>query len=226
MMDITFHERLLTASKDWATLLFLFTIILIAILKTNFENRFADFAKLMLSNKYIKTYKDGSQIMSLFTVLLFVIHLISISFFCQIALSHFVNSISKYDGIVFIQILTVFSVFILSKFLIEKIIATTFNIEEFIDYFNLNKVTYRSYFAVLLLPVNIALFFNNNVKKEVFYVIFFILLFVNTIVYLNALKKQQNLLISKIIYFILYLCTLEIAPYYFIYNAFYKRIVH
>ncbi|MCD8518719.1 MAG: DUF4271 domain-containing protein, partial [Flavobacterium sp.] len=33
----------------------------------------------------------------------------------------------------------------------------------------------------------------------------------------------QNLLLRKIFYFILYLCTLEIAPYYFIYNWFTKN---
>ena len=40
--------------------------------------------------------------------------------------------------------------------------------------------------------------------------------------YLVALKLYQNLLLRKIFYFILYLCTLEIAPYYFIYNWFKK----
>jgi hypothetical protein len=225
MIDTTFTDRLVIANKDWATILFLLTIVLVAILKTNFENRFSDFSKLIVSNKYVQTYKDGSQIMSLFTVLLFIIHLISVSFFCLILLSEFGN-VSKYDGLVFIQIVTVFTVFILSKFLIEKIVATTFNIEDYVDYLNLNKVNYRTHFALLLLPFNIILFFNDNVRKEVFYAIIFILLFVNTIVYLNVLKKQQNLLISKIIYFILYLCALEIAPYYFIYRTFYNKLIH
>ena len=39
----------------------------------------------------------------------------------------------------------------------------------------------------------------------------------------DCIKLYQNLLIRKIFYFILYLCTLEIAPYYFIYNWFTKN---
>ena len=35
--------------------------------------------------------------------------------------------------------------------------------------------------------------------------------------YLNSLKIYQKFIIGKLFYFILYLCTLEIAPYYFVY---------
>ncbi|MFY7811728.1 MAG: DUF4271 domain-containing protein [Flavobacterium sp.] len=40
------------------------------------------------------------------------------------------------------------------------------------------------------------------------------------ITYINILKFFKSKLISNLFYFILYLCTLEIAPYYFIYYWF------
>ncbi len=223
MNDVEFHKRVLLDNKDWATILFFLSVCVLAMVKTSFENRFNDFTKLILSNKYVKMYKDSSQIMSLFTVLTFIVHLISFTFFVQM----FLNSLgyaSKYNGITFIQILTGLTVFILAKYLIEKIVAIIFNMEEFIDYFNLIKVNYRTYMAIILLPINLILFFNNNLKKEVFYIIFIIIFIFNIIIYLNSLKKQQNILIRKFIYFILYLCTLEIAPYYFIGYLFYKKM--
>jgi hypothetical protein len=47
--------------------------------------------------------------------------------------------------LILIQIITFLIFFVLSKYLIEKIIATAFHIEEFVEQFNLQKVTYRTY---------------------------------------------------------------------------------
>lgn len=67
-------------NKDWITFLFAFAFLLLAITKTTFENRFKDFVNLVFSDKYLKIYKDGSNLMTWFTVLLFVVQLISFSF--------------------------------------------------------------------------------------------------------------------------------------------------
>ena len=107
-------------------------------------------------------------------------------------------------------------IFVLSKFLIEKIIATTFNIEEFAEQFNLQKVSYRTFIGILLLPVNIYLFYN-NASDILIYCIIGVILIINMLTYLVSLRIYQNLVVGNLFYFILYLCALEIAPYYFIY---------
>jgi hypothetical protein len=159
--------------------------------------------------------------MSGFTIFLFLVQLGSIAFFIQLALHHFYHT-SQTNGILFIQIFTFLSVFVLSKFLIEKIIATSFVIEEFSDQFNLQKVSYRTYIGLLLLPINAILFYNSISSDFLFYSIITVVLLTNLLTYVVSLKNYQNLLISKLFYFILYLCALEIAPYYFIYYWFTK----
>jgi hypothetical protein len=156
---------------------------------------------------------------------MFILQLISFSFFALLVLEQFSgkDKISKTDFIVYIQIFTFLSVFILSKFLIEKIVATAFKIEEFNEQFNLLKVNYRAYFGFILLPVNIILFYNSFHSDWFFWTLLITLVTINITTYLVALKLYQNLLLRKIFYFILYLCTLEIAPYYFIYNWFTKN---
>ena len=101
--------------------------------------------------------------------------------------------------------------------------ATAFKIEEFSEQFNLLKVNYRAYFGFILLPVNIILFYNTFDSKLFFWILLVALFVINITTYIVALKLYQNLLMRKIFYFILYLCTLEIAPYYFIYNWFTKN---
>ncbi len=209
------HPRIVE-NKDWATVLFVVTIALLVLAKSLFENRFNDFIRLIISDKYFKIYKESSHLVGGFTILLFLINLVSISFFTQLVICNFTKA-AKTDWVLFVQIFTGFSVFILSKFLIEKIIANIFNIEELIEQFNLQKVNFRTYLGLLLLPITIVLYYGNYASNHVFFAIIGVLLIINVLTYVFSLRIYQNLIFSKMFYFILYLCALEIAPYYFIY---------
>ena len=220
MIETILQPRILE-SRDWATVLFVLSFAIIAVTKSVFENRFADFANLIYSNKYIKVYKDSSNLKSTFTVSLFLVQVISLAFFVQITLSYF-GYASKTDWLLYIQILTLLVFFILSKYLIEKIIATLFNIEEFMEQFNLQKVNYRTYIGLFILPFNIILFYYDSFSKNIPLLIIAIILIINALTYFISIKNYQNLIFSKLFYFILYLCALEIAPYYFMYYWFTK----
>ena len=224
MIETILHPRVLEP-RDWATYLFIFSFVLIAITKTAFETRFSEFLRILVSDKYIKVYKDTSHLMSGFTILLFIVQVISFSFFIQLVLNY-LGYVSKTDWVIFLRIFTFFGIFVLSKFLIEKIIATVFNIEEFAEQFNLQKVSYRTFIGLLLLPVNIYLFYNNTPSNILINCIIGVILIINLLSYLISLKIYQNLLMGKLFYFILYLCALEIAPYYFIYYLITKNLAH
>jgi hypothetical protein len=210
-------------NTDWAIILFVLSFAIIAIIKSAFESRFTDFARLIYSDKYTNMYKDSSNLKSGFTIGLFFVQIISLAFLIQIALTSF-GYASISDWRLYIQIFTLLVFFILSKFLIEKIIATAFDIEEFTEQFNLQKVTFRTYIGLILLPINIILFYHDTFSRN--FLIFFIciVLIVNILTYLISIKNYQNIIFSKIFYFILYLCALEIAPYYFMYYLFTKGI--
>lgn len=216
MIDALIGEERIIENKDWATILFVFSFAIIAVTKSTFETRFADFSKLIISDKYNKIYKDSSHLMSWFNIGLVFVQFISISFFIQMCLSYFGIG-SKYDWIQFIQISTGISVFILAKFLIERIVGVAFDIEELIEQYNLQKVNYRTYISLFLLPVNMILYYVNNLAITVIYVLLALVLIANILTYINSLKIYQKFIIGKLFYFILYLCTLEIAPYYFVY---------
>ena len=224
MIETVLQPRILE-TKDWATYLFVFSFVLIAITKTAFETRFSEFIRILVSDKYIKVYKDTSHLMSGFTILLFIVQIISFSFFIQLVLNY-LGYVSKTDWVIFLRIFTFFGIFVLSKFLIEKIVAAVFNIEEFAEQFNLQKVSYRTFIGLVLMPINIYLFYDNTSSNVVIYCTIVVILIINLFSYLISLKIYQNLLIGKLFYFILYLCSLEIAPYYFIYYLITKNLAH
>lgn len=130
----------------------------------------------------------------------------------------------KTDWILFTRIVTFLTYFVLVKYLIEKIIGTSFNINEFVDLFNLQKVTYRSYIGLLILPVNAILFYYDDVPKLIPLTIIGLSACISMFSYFISIKTYQNTIINKLFYFILYLCTLEIAPYYFLYYWITKEV--
>ena len=188
---------------DWATLLFVACFTLVAVARTVFEKRFAEFSRLAVSDKYIKVYKDSSHLMSGFTILLFIVQVFSLAFFLQLAMAD-VGMAVKTDWVLFIRIFTLLGVFILSKFLIDKIIATAFNIEEIAEQFNLRKVSYRTYLALFLLPVDILLFYAKSTPDYLYFVIIIVILITNILTYLLTLKNYQNFIVGKLFYFILF----------------------
>jgi hypothetical protein len=221
MIEQVLHPRIVE-NKDWATALFLFSLVLIALSKSLFENRFSEFIKLIVSDKYLKVYKDSGLMMSWFTIFLFIVQILSFSFFIHLLLNSFGYTI-KTDWISYIQIFTFLNVFILSKYLIEKIIGAAFDIEEFVEQFNLQKVSYRTFIGLFLLPINCFLYYNDSISHNLILFFLFILLIVNILTYLLSIKNYQNILFGSLFYFILYLCALEIAPYYFMYYWFTKN---
>lgn len=216
MLALDFNIRILE-NKDWATVLFVVALAMVAMVRTFFQSRFTDYIKLLYSDKYVKVYKDSSfYMMSGFNLFLFLVNLLSVSFIVILILDHY-HLGSKTDWMLFLRIFTLLAVFILSKYLFEKIIGITFDIEELIDNFNLSKVSYRNYIGLALLPLALFLYYNKYLTNTLIFIIITAILAINILTYLLSLKNYQNLIIGKFYYFILYLCALEIAPYYFIY---------
>ncbi|CAC9973377.1 DUF4271 domain-containing protein [Flavobacterium panici] len=209
------HPRIIE-NKDWATALFVLTFAVVAMTKSAYETRFSEFSKLIFSDKYAKIYRDNSHMKSIFTVGLFFVQVISFAFFILLTMNIY-DKASKTDYILFIQIATFLLYFILAKYLIEKIVAAAFNIDDFVELFNLQKVTYRTYIGVLILPINAILFYYDNISTIVPLVTIGISLCISLYSYFISIKTYQNVIIGKLFYFILYLCALEIAPYYFLY---------
>ena len=203
-------------SKDWAFMMFLLALLLVVFIKSTFEKRFFDFSRIIVSDKYHRIYKDSSNILSLFTIFIFIVNIISLAFFIQLVAVYYGLAIPS-DWLLFIRISTLLTVFILVKYLIEKIVATIFGIEEIMDEYNLTKVNYRTYVGLLLLPLTVVMYYNSGLSHALIVPLSVLLIGINLFTYAITFVRYQNFVLSKLFYFILYLCAFEIAPYYFVY---------
>lgn len=215
-METIEYQLRFIKTQDWAILLFAVSVIVVAVNRTLFSNKFFDFIRLAVSDKYIRTYKNPSNISNGFTIGFLAIHLINVSFFILIILSYF-DVKSKFDFIAYIQIFTLFTAYTGCKFLIEKIVSNTFAIDSFTNSFLLSKINYKNFLGFILLPINLLFYFNPHINTVILYSVVSLIVLINLISYFTIIKLNQSSIGNKIFYFILYLCTLEIAPYYFIY---------
>lgn len=215
-MEIEFLLRNIQTT-DWATVLFVVALGIIAYNRWVFTAQFSDFSKLIYSNKYIKLYREDSNLKSWFTISMTFVQFLSLSFLIHIFLSEFSNH--EINNLVhFVQILNVLSFLVLSKYLIEKIVAICFHLEDFMDQYSLVKVNYRSYIGLILLPIAMILFYNRTIDPIVLYGLGALLILANVFIYSMIIKIYQKYIGAYFYYFILYLCTFEIAPYYILYK--------
>jgi uncharacterized membrane protein len=104
------------------------------------------------------------------------------------------------------------------KVLLERLIASLFNIDELIDSYLFQKTTFKNYSGFILLPTNCLLIYTLEPTRNLVYVIIGLIILVNLIGFITSFKNHQKLLINNIFYFILYLCALEIGPYLILYK--------
>jgi len=191
-------------------------ILIIAILKVIYPKRFNDFIRLPVSNNYFLAKGKSEELRHRFSILLFVIQLISISLFVNL----FFLEKGKANVLLFLQILFVVFVFIIVKTSIEKIIGTIFSIEKLIDHYIYEKLSYRNFLSLLLIITNLIFYFSIKPDLNTLLILTGILFLVNMLILSYSYKNYRSLIFSNLFYFLLYICALEISPYLILYKAF------
>jgi hypothetical protein len=191
-------------------------IVVIAILKVIYPKRFEDFIRLPVSNNYFLAKGKSEELRHPFSILLFLIQLISISLFVYL----FFLEKGKATVLLFFQILSAVFIFIIVKTSIEKMIGAIFSIKNIIDQYIYEKLSYRNFISLLLIIANLIFYF--SVKPDLNTLLIFtgILFLINILILFYSYKKYRSLIFSNFFYFLLYICALEISPYLILYKAF------
>ena len=75
-----------------------------------------------------------------------------------------------------------------------------------------SKISYLNYSSIVIAVANILLIYITTNSKTIIYVALSLIFLINGIGITKVLKNHQKALFPYFVYFILYLCTLEIAP--------------
>lgn len=198
------------------TVLMIICLCSIALAKQVRPKRFYDFISVIGNSKYLKIYGRDQKFLDYHDGLLFINLIISLAIFCTLIFEVILNE-SIYGITTILKLIVGIGIFILVKVLVERLIASLFEIDTVIDDYLFQKISYKNYLGLLLLPVNALLIYSFNATIITINSVLLLLVIVNLSGLITSFKAYQNEIKNNLFYFILYLCALEIAPYVIIY---------
>ena len=199
------------------TILLVIGLVLIALAKVFFPKRFNDFMYVLGNFRYLKVYARDQKFIDGFDALLFTNLLISGSIFGYLIYRTFVDE-SQDVYTLLIKLFVGIGVFILGKILIERLIGSLFNIDTLIDVYVFQKISYKNFLGLILIPINAILIYRSVPIENILQILIILFLLINCIGLASSFKTYQSLIKSNLFYFILYLCALEISPYVILYK--------
>ena len=205
-------------SLDWITLLLVLAFVLLVVAKYSFTQRFAHFSMLFATDKYLVLKGKDPNLFHPFNILLFAVNVISAGLFIYVFYLSFSDTYPERPKILFLRIVTAYSTFVLLKFSLEKILADVISINEKMNYYLFYKLSYRNFISLILLPITILFIYVWEPGQLALFIVLGLILLINLITLLSALIKNQQYILNNWFYFILYLCALEIGPYYILYK--------
>ena len=197
-------------SNDTLTSLILFSILLLLILKKIDSEIFYENLQLHKKKLLGKLYNNDFISFRFVNIVYLFVFLINLS----VLLTIFSNG--EFNLKIFQNNFYHISLFIFLKYLLEKFIGWLFKFNRICNNYLSAKLFYFNTLGTLVLFLNILSVFSENFNQELVYVSLTIILLYLIISHFTIFFSFKNLIYKNWFYFILYLCTLEIIPYYYI----------
>ena len=197
---------------DWMTLTLFVGLVVLALGKYLFHKKFLNFIILPFNDKYILLHNKKGQFSHWFHLLLTLFQIINLSLFIFLALQTF--DLFPFEKTItnYIIILGFLALFELVKFLLQMFTGFVFNNLSLVGSLIFSKISYLNYSSIVIAVANILLIYITTDSKTIIYIAFSLIVLINGIGITKLLKNHQKALFPYFVYFILYLCTLEIAP--------------
>ena len=208
-----------TESIDWVTIFLMGCFLLFTVVKYAYPKRFDEFVMLPLNSKYFFVQGKNDDLKHPFNMILFVAQVISVSLFIFLLLNLKSPEVKETNPWLFVQICSAYAIFILIKFLIEKIIGSIFSIDVIINSYLYQKLSYRNLLGIVVFIGNLIFFYAVEPSMIVILVFLSFLLILNLFALFTCYKTFSKMILGNLFYFILYLCALEIAPYLILYKT-------
>ena len=197
-------------SNDILTSLFLFSFLLILILKKIDGEIFYDNLQLRKKKLLSKLYNSDFISLRLVNIIYQLVFLINISILMTIF------SQGKFTLNIFENNFYHIGLFIFLKYLLEKFIGWLFEFKRISNNYLNSKPFYFNALGIPVLFLNMLIVFSENYNEELVYFSLIVILLYLIISHFSIFFAFKNLIYKNWFYFILYLCTLEIIPYYYI----------
>jgi len=199
-------------STDWMTIALFAGLVVLTLGKYLFHKKFLNFIILPFNDKYILLHNKKGQFSHWFHLLLTLFQIINLSLFIFLALQTFGLFPFEENITNYFLILGFLALFELVKFILQMFTGYVFNNLSLMGSLIFSKISYLNYSSIVIAIANILLIYIATDSKTTIYIALSLILLINGIGMTKLLKNHQKALFPYFVYFILYLCTLEIAP--------------
>jgi hypothetical protein len=201
-------------NNDNLTVVYCLVFLMITFVKLKYPKMFLGLLRCLFSkNVFLDFSNEFQDVFSAFKILLFIAQNLIFSTFFYVVIKFTNFDINGDSDVLFLKIFGILTIYLSSHYFIALLVSKIFNFSEVYKGVHVLKFSYLKLVAVALLPV--VLFFTyvdieNTKFASAFLSYFFLALLLLRAVLL--LVKNNKLIIESFFYFIVYLCTLEIAP--------------
>ncbi|AZQ42895.1 DUF4271 domain-containing protein [Nonlabens ponticola] len=204
---------------DWVAVVLMLCLTALGVVRQVSNIALSDFLGVYTSSKFIKITSDDR--MDNYKLLLFTG---LITYPILISLVLYKLHVDFYGGdsgiLTYGIILTVVSAFLLFKHYLGRLIGTVANFEFLLDQADHSRNIYRVALCFLLILLNLFIYYVFPTYEQVVLIACTTVLFVFLLYHFIIIGSLLKSIGGSILYFILYLCTLEIAPYLLLYKYF------
>jgi hypothetical protein len=195
-------------SNNWMTLLFVFCLLLIFLLKLFKATKLKGYGTSIFNKGFIEIeIQEKNTKFSFFHITFTLFSFLSVSITTFLLLDNYKENLS-FGLVEYVQLSSYILIYVLARFIIEFLITGLLEMRGILAYFFLSKRSYLYSISIGLFALNTIYYYGFQKFELLLYGT--ILLF--TIRLTLILNNNKNLIIKELFYFILYLCAFEIAP--------------
>ncbi|MBL4643311.1 MAG: DUF4271 domain-containing protein [Flavobacteriaceae bacterium] len=200
-------------SNNWLTLVFLFALLLLVVLKTSNQQKLFGYSSAFFMKGFIgKKTEERESLLNTFNIVLLCFSVIVYAIFISLITAFFLDITASFT--VFISVLGFVFIYLVLFLVLDVGLAKLFEVQNETSYLFSTKIAYLYNTSLILFPVLIIIYYSSLSISVLLFV--FMMLFLLSLLLLFV--NNKNLILNKLFYFILYLCALEIAPLLIIYK--------
>ncbi len=204
--------------NNWISIIFIVCVCAIAIARWLSSYRISDLLSSFYKSRFIKISRNNEKGSSILIITSIAIYTIQIALLLYLWLQ---RASSYYSGIKsYLIILTLVSVFLLSKYYLGKIIAEICSFQNYLEVIEHHRNIYRAMLGYALLILNSIIIYSTHSNYIALKIATIATLLCLLMYNLFLVYTYRKLLFPTMFYFILYLCALETTPYLLLYKYF------
>lgn len=206
-------------NRDWLTLMLIGAIVVMGILRYWFPKRMGELLLLPINDKYFALEGRQKTLLHPFNVSMLLLQLIAFGLLIS-GLKSMDNSESlnlqfkEFTGGVFL-----ISLYLSIRYSLDWCIGFVFNCQKVLATYRYQRLSFHHLISIAMILLMATLFFTRLPMEIIWGFVSLVLIFTLVATVIYSVRRNSATIMNNFLYFILYLCALEIAPYVMLYQA-------